>query len=240
MNRIDKLVEILRPYAQTVKTPKELSLDSGDMWKCLIGQICVRGGSKSIDRLMKHGDMDRFLSQLSLDTMPSSYNKILKVLTDFKATRFRPSASKTIIENHRRCFHDKEFKFISLLEKSIPKKELTKERIEAERGVRGEFRKKRVFVWIFRRRNEWKQYDWKNKPISDWLKDIGFAVTLMPFDTRVKSILTELKIRLTDENYEDIEDMLIRRVCRRLGILPCQLDGIFYRKSNELVDLLRH
>jgi hypothetical protein len=73
----------------------------------------------------------------------------------------------------------------------------------------------------------------------DWLKDIGFAVTLMPFDTNVKKILKELGIRLTDENYEEVEDVFIRKVCPKLQILPSQVDKIFYRNSNQIVELLK-
>lgn len=236
-HKIEKLIEVLKPYAKNVEKPKKLSLDANDLWKWLVVQICVRGGSKSIDLLSKRRERDSFLSQLSLEKMPLSYDEILKVLTDFKATRFRPSASKTIIENYHRCFSDKELGFVPLLKEDIPEKELTKERIRAERRVRNELRTQ--FAWVFRRGNEWKIYNWKNKPTSDWLKDIGFAVTLMPFDIRVRRILKELGIRVTDENYEAVEDFFIEQICPRLGIFPSQIDKIFYDYSEKIVNLLK-
>jgi hypothetical protein len=236
--RIDRLVEILKPYAKNVEEPKEFSLDVNNMWKWLVEQICCRASSKFIDLLEKRGDKENFHSQLSLNKMPLSYEEILGVLTQFKATRLRPSASKTIIEIYRRSFHNGEFKLISLFKEELPSKELTNKRIEAERRFRNTLIKEHAFVWVLLR-NEWRIYDWKKKPVSDWLKDIGFAVTLMPFDTNVKKILKELGIRLTDENYEEVEDVFIRKVCPKLQILPSQVDKIFYRNSNQIVELLK-
>ena len=234
--KLDKLIRILKTYTSKVEKPKEPSLNPEETWKCLIEQICVRGGSKSIDLLIEHGEKNKFLSQLSLEKMPVSYNKTLQILTDFRATRFRPSAAKTIIENYHRCFSKHEFKFISLLRENIPERKLTKERIEAERRVRTKLINEHAFIWVFRRKDKWEVYDWKKKPISDWLKDIGFAVTLFPFDTRVKKVSKELGIKkVTDENYEEIEDLLIKHACRTLGILPIQLDKIFYRNSDEII-----
>jgi len=102
--KIDRLVEILKSYTKNVEEPKEFSLDVNNMWKCLVEQICCRASSKSIDLLEKRGDKESFHSQLSLNKVPLSYEEILRVLTQFKATRFRPSASKTIFENYRRSF----------------------------------------------------------------------------------------------------------------------------------------
>lgn len=238
-NKADKLVRILKPYTEHLEKSKEFSLDIGNMWKCLVEQVCVRGGSKPIDLLEKRGDKEKFHSQLSLNKMPLSYDEILKALTNFKATRFRLSASKTIIENYHRSFSNGEFKFISLFKADFSRKELAKERIEAERKLRKELRERSVFVWIFRRGNEFKTYGWKNKPLSDWLKDIDFAVTLMPFDSKVKKILKELGLKLTDGNYENIENFLIEQVCVKLGILPSQLDRIFYNNSDKIIESLK-
>lgn len=237
--KIRKLIEILKPYTKHVDKPKEFSSNVNNMWKCLVEQICVRGGSAPINALEECGCKDRFLSQLSLDRMPLSYEDVLKVVICFNATRFYRNASMTIVKNYERSFSNKAFKFVSLFIETYPKKELSKERIEAERRVRNELRRQQAFVWKSHKKGVWSLSYWKNKPISDWLKDIGFAVTLMPFDTRVKRILDELKIRVTERNYEDIEDMFIQRVCPKLGILPSQLDQIFYRKSNRIVDLLK-
>lgn len=237
--RIRKLIAILKPYTKHVDKPKEVSSNVDNMWKCLVEQICVRGSSAPIDALDECGCKDRFLSQLSLDRMALSYDDVLKVVIRFNATRFYRNASMTIVKNYERSFSNKEFRFVSLLRETFPKKELSKERIEAERRVRTRLRRQQAFVWWSHKKSVWSLSYWKNKPISDWLKEIGFAVTLMPFDTRVKRILDELKIRVTDRNYEDIEDMFIQRVCPELGILPSQLDQIFYRKSNQIVDLLK-
>jgi hypothetical protein len=234
--RINKLFEILKPYGKDVEKPKEPNLNVSEMWKSLIIQICIRGGSKAIESLTERGELDSFLSQLSFEQMPLSHEKILKVLCDFRTTRFRPSASKTIIENFQRCFYDNEFKFIHLLTKNLPSRELTKDRVLDERKVRNELKKH--FVWVFRRGSEWKIYNWKNKPVSDWLKDIGFAVTLMPFDTRVTNILKELGIRVTDKNYEDVEDIFINRICPKLELFPVQIDKIFYEKYGEIMSLI--
>jgi len=235
--KIDKLIAVLEPHVKDVEKPKDPSLDASEMWKWLVIQICVRGGSQAIYSLTERGEMDEFLSQLSLDKMPLPYEEVLKVLSDFKATRFRPSASKTITENYHRCFSAKKFMFTDLLTENIPKRQLTKKRVDAERRVRNDLRSR--FVWAFRRGNEWKVHNWKNKPISDWLKDIGFAITLMPFDTRVRKILKELGIRATDENYEDVEDIFVKQICPRLGILPIQIDRIFYEKYDRIISSLR-
>lgn len=237
--KIDKLAEILKLYTKNIEGPKKFSLDDNNMWKWVVEQICCRASSKSIDLLEKRAIKESFHSQLQLNKMPLSYEEILSVLIQFKATRFRPSASKTIIENYRRSFHEGEFKFISLFGEEFPSKELTNERIQAERRIRNTLIREHAFVWVFRKRNEWRIHDWKKKPVSDWLKDIGFAITLMSFDTNVKKILEELGIRQTDENYEDVEDVFIKKVCPKLQILPSQLDKIFYRNSNRIVELLK-
>lgn len=234
--KINNLIEILKLYAKTVEKPVEPSLDSSKLWEQLILEICVWGGSKSIDSLAKRREKNRFLSQLSLSKMPLSYNSILRVLNEFKATRFRASASKTIVENYHRCFINKEFRFISLLTENIPEKKLTKDRIGTERRVRSELRKQ--FVWVFRRGDKWRIYHWKNKPISDWLIDVGFAITLMPFDSRVKRTLKELGIKVTDENYENIEDIFIKQICPKVKIFPSQIDRILYNNHDEIIDLL--
>lgn len=120
----------------------------------------------------------------------------------------------------------------------MPKREFTTKRIEAERRARSELKKKNVFVWVLER-NGWKEYPWKNKPISDWLKDIGFAVTLIPLNTNWKKVLKPLDRKVTERNYEEIEDALIEQVCRKLGILPCQLDKIIYNNANQITDKLK-
>ena len=237
--KINKLIEILKPYTERVEKPREFSLDINNLWKWLVEQICCRASSKSIDLLAKSGEKGRFHSELSLEKMPLSYQENLEVLNRFKATRFRPSASKTILENYRRSFGKKEFRFFSLFREKLPRKELTEERIEAERRVRKNLIKEHAFVWVLRIKNEWRIYDWKMKPVSDWLKDIGFAVTLMAFDTNVKKILKELGIKATDKNYEDVEDMFIKQVCPELKIFPSQIDKILYRKSDQIVELLK-
>ena len=78
--KIDKLVEILELHAKDVRKPKEPTFDTNEMWKWLIIQICVRGGSQAIDSLVDRGQLDTFVSELSLDQMPLSYEEVLKLL----------------------------------------------------------------------------------------------------------------------------------------------------------------
>lgn len=92
---------------------------------------------------------------------------------------------------------------------------------------------------MFKRDDEWKVYNWKNKPISDWLIGIGFAIALMPFDSRVKGVLKKLGINVRDENYENVEDFFISQICPKVKIFPCQIDRILYKNSEGIISLLK-
>lgn len=210
----------------------EFSDDSSKLWECFISQVCVRGGTKRWDSLEKEKRKE-FLDKLSLNEMPLSYKEVIKIFEEFKPTRFWKEGAKTVIENYSRCFSGGEFKFISLLTENIPEKKLSEERIKAERRIRKELKKH--YVWAIVRKGKWQLSHWKNKPVSDWLKDIGFAIALMPFDSRVKKILKKLEINLNEQNYEDVEDFFIKYICPEVNLLPVEVDWILFNKHKEVL-----
>ena len=80
-----------------------------------------------------------------------------------------------------------------------------------------------------------KKYHVKRKPPSDYLINMGFARTLIAFDTRVKNVFEQLfGIKVTEQNYEPIEDCFLTQIYSKLRVTPSEFDRIIFQHYDEI------
>jgi hypothetical protein len=86
------------------------------------------------------------------------------------------------------------------------------------------------------RGNNGKKMFAKRKPPSDFLINIGFARTLIPFDSRMKSIFRKVfRLSVSDKKYEPLEDFFLRDVYPRFELTPAQFDRIVFNHYKDLL-----
>jgi len=78
----------------------------------------------------------------------------------------------------------------------------------------------------------------KRKPPSDFLIDVGFARTLIAFDTRMREVFRQVfGIVVTEDNYDPLEDWFLFEGEPELGITPSELDRIIFQHKNQVLQM---
>ena len=198
---------------------------SEDIWEELLGQFCVIGSARLIERLQAKQPVryNEFLEKLGIENLlritVNRKEYIAKQLTEYKATRFHNKNAERI-DN---CLEDegivKEGKIVFL-------DDLKSNRMLDEDQMRDILLKKLPFF--------------KMKSISDFMITIGAAKGFMAFDTRVVGLLKEhfgLNVELDDIQSDDILYKAIERrlkdICGELGIELSLLDRMLFRFSEK-------
>ena len=199
---------------------------SGDIWEELLGQFCVIGSARLIERLQANSvRYNELLEKLGIENLLKiTVNRkeyIAKQLAEHKATRFHNKNAERIndcLEN-REIVKDGKIVFLD---------DLKKQEMLDEDQMRDILLKKLPFF--------------KMKSVSDFMINIGAAKGFMAFDTRVVGLLKEhfgLNVDLDDIQYDEtlykaIEQKL-RDVCQELGVELSLLDRILFCFSEKSV-----
>jgi hypothetical protein len=217
--------------------------DDEFLWRAIVGQVCNRGGVRWNETLDKAGLRKEYESSLSLQTLcrlPSE-GKLKRHIRDrmeqFHVGRFREDNTTSVIANLRTFVNSNGE--LAELRKQLNENDVTGDPIglfaqQKERTVR-EFIMRRLYFY-----QGGKKYYAKRKPPSDYLINIGFARTLMAFDSRMKGVFKEVfNIRISEEtNYEPVEDFFLSKVYPQVATSPSEFDRIIFQHDKQVLALV--
>ncbi len=213
--------------------------DDEFLWRSIVGQICNRGGVAWRRPLERSGQMDDFRESLSLRALREMKSEkrlrayVAKQMEAFHVGRFRSDNTRSVVANLA-AFADADG-HLSELRKRLDELDCTGEAVGP--SVQARERKARTFLMerlIFYHKGV-KRYA-KRKPPSDFLINTGFARTLIPFDSRMRKVFKELfGLRVSDENYEAIEDWFLSEAYPALHITPSEFDRVVFQHTDEIL-----
>jgi thermostable 8-oxoguanine DNA glycosylase len=197
---------------------------SEDIWEELLGQFCVIGSARFIERLQTDkAGYSEFLEKMSIKKLWKitlhRREYIARQLKEFKVTRFYNKNAERI----NNCLENRE---IVKDGKTVFLDDLKKQEMLDEEQMRDILLKRLPFF--------------KMKSVSDFMITIGAAKGFIAFDTRVVGLLKKLfglnmeldDIQYDKTLYEAIERKL-RDVCEELGVELSLLDRILFRFSEK-------
>jgi thermostable 8-oxoguanine DNA glycosylase len=205
------------------------SMSSEDIWAEILGQFCVMGGAKPIERLQTDEKRyNEFLEKLSIETLSKiTFNRkeyIAKQLEEYKATRFYNKSAERIND----CLENEE---IVKDGKIVFLEDLKKYETFDEDRVRDVLLEKLPFFKI--------------KSVSDFMITIGMAKGFIAFDTRVVGLLNEhfgLNVELdeiqSNEILYKVLEQKLRNVCREIGIELSLLDRMLFGFNDAIENML--
>jgi hypothetical protein len=211
--------------------------DDEFLWQGLVEQVANRGGTRWYYKLEATGRLGLFRKSLSLEELlkrpPSDLPRyVRKEMEEFNVDRFRKDNTLSILANFT-TFVDSEgrIKLRKLLDHLDPTLEPLSPEVQArEREARGYLMGNLVFY------QQGKEYHAKRKPPSDYLISAGFARSLLAFDTRLKKAFKELfGLRISEENYEPIEDWFLTEAFPTLAVKPSDFDRITFQNEKEIL-----
>jgi hypothetical protein len=214
--------------------------DDEFLWQGIMSQIYNRGGTGWSDALRKKGLRDTFYESVSLSklrTLSSEHtlnSYIAEQIRTFHVGRFPKDNTRSVATNLA-TFTDATG-HLTQLRKRLDELDCTADPIGPK--VQGSERKARTFLMehlVFYQNG--KKYHVKRKPPSDFLINVGFARTLIPFDTRMKKVFERVfRIKVSEEaNYEVIEDFFVSEVFPVLNLTPAEFDRIIFQHSKDLL-----
>jgi hypothetical protein len=214
--------------------------DDQFLWRCIVAQICNRGGVAWTRSLDKRGDRKAYEDSLSLMKLRSLRRGALKKhvrqqMDVFHVGRFREDNTESIIANLD-IFVDSNGRLTELSNR------LNDLDITAEKIGRNVQEKERILrKWMMERLcffQGGKKHHAKRKPPSDFLINIGFARTLIPFDSRQKRVFKELfGISIYEDiSYEPVEDFFLFHVYPKLNITPSEFDRIVFQHNKKILE----
>ncbi len=209
------------------------------LWESIVRQICNRGGTRWLIALEKRGQLDEFRARLSLvelmkKPVPERLLYVREQMDTFRVGRFREDNSRSVVANFKNFTGDDgHMSLRTLLHDFEAIGEPVGPTVQArERHVREFIMSKLVFY------QNGKQYCARRKPPSDFLIHIGFARTLLAFDSRMKKTFKAVfAITASDENYEPIEDWFLAEAYPTTNITPSEFDRIIFQHQNEILQL---
>jgi thermostable 8-oxoguanine DNA glycosylase len=227
-----KIASITERFKAKIEMPqygKWKSMSSEDLWEELLGQFCVMGSARPIEKLKAYPKRySEFLKKLSIETLSSvglnQEEYVAAQLKEYKATRFHNKTARRIIS----CLQNQE---IVKDEKIVFLEDWKNQEALNEDFMRNLLLNRLHFFKI--------------KSISDLMITIGAARDIIAFDTRVVGLLNKHfglnvrrdKIQSNTILYKLIERKL-RDVCRDLGIELSLLDRILFRFNSAIECLL--
>ena len=216
-------------------------VDDEFLWARIVSQICNRGGvgwGYALNRSGRRKEFDESLSLATLRTLPSEpglEKYIAEQLDEFHVGRFRKDNTKSIVDNLA-TFMDSGGR-LSELRHRLDELDSTVDIIgldvqERERKARRFLMERLAFY------QNGKKFRAKRKPASDFLINVGFAGTLIPFDSRMKQVFKQAwRITVSEErNYELIEDFFLSEVYPDLHITPSEFDRIIFQHTERVLE----
>lgn len=209
------------------------------LWESIVRQICNRGGTRWFTALEKRGQLSEFRARLSLvellnRSVPERSLYVREQMDTFRVGRFREDNTRSVVANFKNFIgEDGCMNLRTLLDDFESIAEPVGETVQArERHVREYIMHTLVFY------QHGRQYYARRKPPSDFLIHIGFARTLLAFDSRMKKTFRAVfAITASDENYEPIEDWFLAEAYPRTNITPSEFDRIIFQHQSEILQL---
>lgn len=236
----------LRTQADIPKFGAWRERDDEFLWQCLIGEINNRGGIAWYKRLIATGRKEAFENAFSLKQLHKIFcqsetalqHHVRDQMEKFHVGRFPEDNTRSVVANFKNLVStDGRLRSIR---QQLCELDCTSQPIGME--VQSRERQARAFLMgnlIFYQRG--REYRAKRKPPSDYLINVGFARTLLAFDTRMKTVFWEVfRISISDTNYEPAEDWFLSEVYPKLQITPSEFDRIIFQKEKDVLELGRH
>ncbi len=213
--------------------------DDEFLWRKIVSQICNRGGVGWSAALKKKGLRDEFdasVSAAKLRTFRSDAARkdyVARQMESFHVGRFREDNAQSVVANLA-AFADASG-HLAELRRRLDELDCTTDPIGPT--VQAREREARTFMMgrlVFYQKGQ--KYHAKRKPPSDFLINVGFARTLIPFDSRMKSVFEKVfALKVSEEtNYELIENFFLSEVYPALHITPAQFDRIIFNHYKTL------
>jgi len=222
--KISCLVNKLKSKIELPNFGEWRSASSEDIWEELLGQFCVIGSARFIEKLQADKvRYDEFLEKMSIEKLSGITSNrtqyIARTLKEYRVTRFHNKNAKRInscLKNERIVKDGK----IVFLDDIKTRKNLDEDQMREILLERLPF--------------------FKMKSISDFMITIGAAKDFIAFDTRVVGLLNEhlgLGVELDEIQYDEYLYKAIERklkdVCSELGIELRLLDRMLFRFSEK-------
>lgn len=213
------------------------------LWLAVVGQVCNRGGISWFERLKQQSALDAFYRAVSLSELrkmaargsSALQHYVRRQMEDFHVGRFREDNTLAIVANFEKLFRLSEG--VSEIRKELDKLDCT--RLPLGPRVQDCERQARVFLMqnlVFYQNRVERQV--KRKPASDLLIYVGFARTLMAFDTRLKQVFRELfGLRIDESNYEAVEDWFLAEAEPAFHLTPSEFDRIIFQHKERILQL---
>lgn len=214
--------------------------DDEFLWQKIVSQICNRGGTRWGDALRKKGLLETFYESVSLKKLRTLSSE--RALKSYIAGQIRTFQVGSFPEDNTRSVAANLATFmdtgghLTRLRKQLDKLDCTADPIGPQVQQRERMARKFLMEHLaFYQKG--KMYQAKRKPPSDFLINVGFARTLIPFDTRMKKFFERVfGIKVSEEvNYELIEDFFVSEVFPVLNLTPAEFDRIIFQHSKELL-----
>jgi hypothetical protein len=214
--------------------------DDEFLWWCIVQQICNRGGTGWYERLKARAELDAFRASVSLKELrkipPTALHVHVKERMErFHAGRFREDNALATASNFKRLFGSHEGG--CEVRRRLDNFDCTTQPIG--KAVQASERQARDFLMrnlVFSQQGV--EHHVKRKPPSDFLIDVGFARTLIAFDTRMREVFRQVfGIVVTEDNYDPLEDWFLFEGEPELGITPSELDRIIFQHKNQVLQM---
>jgi hypothetical protein len=155
-------------------------------------------------------------------------------MTTFRVGRFRDDNALSVVANSRNFIDEKGH---INLRRTLDELDCSGDPIG--RNVQVQERRGRDHLMknlVFYQRGQ--EHHAKRKPPSDLLFNIGFARTLLAFDTRMKRVFGEaFGISISEQNYEPIEDWFLTEAYPKFQVTPSEFDRIIFQHYREVLKL---
>lgn len=239
-----KKIARLRPQVNIPKLGLWHRKSDNFLWEGIVGQVCNRGGVHWYYRLEKKGELQKFFSSLSVKRLRAVYlasgsvtalrHYVGEQMEKYHVGRFREDNTLSVVANFRSfVWSDGRLGVRAQLDKlDATSQPIGTEVQTRERQARAYLMEKLMFF------QRGKKHFAKRKPPSDYLINMGFARTLLAFDTRMKNVFREVfGLRVSDANYEPVEDWFLMEAYPRLVVAPSEFDRIIFQQADQILTL---
>jgi hypothetical protein len=232
---LSRLRGIRRKFVKSTTVPEPNSWrarTNEEIWRYIVGQVMVVGGSASADRFRASPDLLRKASYRRLcELNPSDARADINSVLREAGTRYASSniskcrKTAALAHNLRVLQHTK----------GGPKGFL--KRVSQLIGPNADRRRIKYVMkvlWFFR-----------SKSARDFLMEQGLVRDAIALDVRVINVLRQIGIRVPDAvrgnaaAYDRVEADLLRGVCSRLGISGIEFDRVIYQNYDEISKQLK-
>lgn len=220
-------------YSKT-KIPKEgnwKTWTNNDIWLHMVGQVIAVGGSKPAEKFEKDTKLkskiayEKLMQIREMEERKKTINQVLRAV----GTRF---ASSKISKCKKTDALVHNFKILTKF-KGGPKDLLR--RLSDFKGPNAGKRRITYVMKIF-------SYI-KSKGARDYLMELGLVQDAIALDVRIQNIFDKIGIIIPKgfENnpklYDEIENGILMKICKPLGITGVELDRILYQNYNDIIKM---